>query len=56
METKFQIKSQIKEQSLKKYGQKGVQDKKLKENPKYKQITKVIAPGNTIKSNQFLSD
>ena len=39
-----------------KYGDKGGQDKKLKENPKYKQITKVIDTGSTIKSNQFMSD
>ena len=39
-----------------KYGEKGGQNKKLKENPKYKQITKVIDTGNKIKSNQFMSD
>ena len=38
-----------------KYGDKGGQDKKLKENPKYKPITKVIDTGR-IKSNQFMSD
>ena len=39
-----------------KYGDKGAQDKKLKENPKYKQISKVVDTGNTIKSSQFMSD
>ena len=39
-----------------KYGDKSAQEKKLKENPKYKQISKVIDTGNTIKSNQFMSD
>lgn len=39
-----------------KYGDKGGQDRKLKENPKYKQITKVIDTGNTINNKQFMSD
>jgi len=39
-----------------KYGDKGGQDRKLKENPKYKQITKVIDIGNTINNKQFMSD
>ena len=39
-----------------KFGDKGNQDKKLKENPKYKQISKVVDTGATIKNNQFMSD
>ena len=39
-----------------KYGDKTIQEKKLKENPKYKQISKVVDTGATIKNSQFMSD
>ncbi len=56
METRYMDKISDKRTIAQKFGDKGGQDKKLKENPKYKQITKVIDTGNTIKSNQFMSD
>ena len=56
METRYMDKLSDKRTIAQKYGDKGGQDKKLKENPKYKQITKVIDTGSTIKSNQFMSD
>ena len=56
METRYMDKISDKRTIAQKYGDKGGQDKKLKENPKYKQITKVIDTGSTIKSNQFMSD
>ena len=39
-----------------KFGDKTIQEKKLKENPKYKQIAKVVDTGSTIKNTQFVSD
>ena len=39
-----------------KFGDKTIQDKKLKENPKYKQVSKVVDTGSTIKNSQFMSD
>ena len=39
-----------------KFGDKTIQEKKLKENPKYKQIAKVVDTGSTIKNTQFISD
>ena len=39
-----------------KFGDKTIQEKKLKENPKYKQISKVVDTGSTIKNSQFMSD
>ena len=39
-----------------KFGDKTIQEKKLKENPKYKQISKVVDTGATIKNSQFMSD
>ena len=39
-----------------KFGDKTIQEKKLKENPKYKQVSKVIDTGTTIKNSQFMSD
>ena len=56
METRYMDKISDKRTIAQKYGDKSAQDKKLKENPKYKQITKVIDTGNTIKSTQFMSD
>ena len=56
METRYMDKISDKRTIAQKYGEKGGQDKKLKENPKYKDITKVIDTGSTIKSNQFMSD
>ena len=56
METRYMDKISDKRTIAQKYGDKGAQDKKLKENPKYKQISKVIDTGNTIKSSQFMSD
>ena len=56
METRYMDKISDKRTIAQKYGDKGAQDKKLKENPKYKQISKVVDTGNTIKSSQFMSD
>ena len=56
METRYLDKISDKRTIAQKYGDKGAQEKKLKENPKYKQISKVVDTGNTIKSNQFMSD
>ena len=56
METRYMDKISDKRTIAQKYGDKSAQEKKLKENPKYKQISKVIDTGNTIKSNQFMSD
>jgi len=56
METRYMDKISDKRTIAQKYGDKGVQDRKLKENPKYKQITKVIDTGNTINNKQFMSD
>ena len=56
METRYMDKISDKRTIAQKYGDKGAQEKKLKENPKYKQISKVVDTGNTIKSNQFMSD
>ena len=39
-----------------KFGDKTIQEKKLKENPKYKQVSKVVDTGSTIKNSQFMSD
>ena len=39
-----------------KYGINGGAEKKLAANPKYKDISKIVDTGNTIKSNQFMSD
>jgi len=39
-----------------KFGDKSIQEKKLKENPKYKQVSKVVDTGSTIKNTQFMSD
>ena len=56
METRYMDKISDKRTIAQKYGDKGGQDRKLKENPKYKQITKVIDIGNTINNKQFMSD
>ena len=56
METRYIDKISDKRTIAQKYGDKGGQDRKLKENPKYKQITKVIDTGNTINNKQFTSD
>jgi len=56
METRYMDKISDKRTIAQKFGEKGGQEKKLKENPKYKQISKVIDTGSTIKSNQFMSD
>ena len=56
METRYMDKISDKRTIAQKFGEKGGQEKKLKENPKYKNISKVIDTGNTIKSNQFMSD
>ena len=46
METRNIDKISDKRAIAQKYGDKGGQDRKLKENPKYKQITKVINTRN----------
>jgi centrosomal protein CEP41 len=56
METRYMDKISDKRTIAQKYGDKGGQDRKIKENPKYKQITKVIDTGNTINNKQFMSD
>ena len=56
METRYMDKLSDKRTIAQKFGDKGNQDKKLKENPKYKQISKVVDTGATIKNNQFMSD
>ena len=56
METRYMDKISDKRTIAQKYGDKGAQEKKLKENPKYKQISKIVDTGSTIKSNQFMSD
>jgi len=56
METRYMDKISDKRTIAQKFGEKGGQDKKLKENPKYKQISKVVDTGSTIKSNHFMSD
>ena len=56
METRYMDKISDKRTIAQKFGEKGGQEKKLKENPKYKQITKIVDTGSTIKSNQFMSD
>ena len=56
METRYMDKISDKRTIAQKFGDKGGQEKKLKENPKYKNISKVVDTGNTIKSNQFMSD
>ena len=56
METRYMDKISDKRTIAQKFGEKGGQEKKLKENTKYKQISKVVDTGSTIKSNQFMSD
>ena len=56
METRYMDKISDKRTIAQKFGDKTIQEKKLKENPKYKQISKVIDTGSTIKNTQFMSD
>ena len=56
METRYMDKISDKRTIAQKYGDKTIQEKKLKENPKYKQISKVVDTGATIKNSQFMSD
>jgi centrosomal protein CEP41 len=56
MEVRYMDKLSDKRTIAQKYGEKGVQDKKLKENPNYKHVTKVVDTGNTINQKQFMSD
>ena len=56
METRYADKISDKRTIAQKYGVNGGVEKKMSSNPKYKDITKVIDTGNTIKSNQFMSD
>lgn len=56
METRYADKMSDKRTIAEKYGNKDTADKKTKINPKYKDIKKTIDSGNTIKSNQFMSD
>jgi centrosomal protein CEP41 len=56
MEVRYMDKLSDKRTIAQKYGDKGVQDKKLKENPNYKHVTKVVDTGNTINQKQFMSD
>jgi centrosomal protein CEP41 len=56
METRYMDKISDKRTIAQKFGDKTIQEKKLKENPKYKQIAKVVDTGSTIKNTQFVSD
>jgi centrosomal protein CEP41 len=56
METRYMDKISDKRTIAQKFGDKTIQEKKLKENPKYKQIAKVVDTGSTIKNTQFISD
>ena len=56
METRYMDKLSDKRTIAQKFGDKTIQEKKLKENPKYKQVSKVIDTGTTIKNSQFMSD
>ena len=56
METRYMDKLSDKRTIAQKFGDKTIQDKKLKENPKYKQVSKVVDTGSTIKNSQFMSD
>ena len=56
METRYMDKISDKRTIAQKFGDKTIQEKKLKENPKYKQISKVVDTGSTIKNSQFMSD
>ena len=56
METRYMDKISDKRTIAQKFGDKSIQEKKLKENPKYKQVSKVVDTGSTIKNTQFMSD
>jgi centrosomal protein CEP41 len=56
MEVRYMDKLSDKRTIAQKFGDKGIQDKKLKENQNYKHITKVVDTGNTINKKQFMSD
>ena len=56
MDTRYMDKISDKRTIAQKFGDKTIQEKKLKENPKYKQISKVVDTGSTIKNSQFMSD
>lgn len=56
METRYMDKISDKRTIAQKFGDKTIQEKKLKENPKYKQVAKVVDTGSTIKNTQFMSD
>ena len=56
METRYSDRMADKRTIAQKFGDKTIQEKKLKENPKYKQVSKVVDTGSTIKNSQFMSD
>ena len=56
MEVRYMDKLSDKRTIAQKFGDKGFQDKKLKENQNYKHITKVVDTGSTINKKQFMSD
>ena len=56
METRYSDKMADKRTIAQKYGNKELMDKKLKPNPKYKNIGKVIDTGSTINNVAFISD
>ena len=56
METRYMDKISDKRTIAQKFGDKTIQEKKLKENPKYKQVSKVVDTGLTIKNTQLMSD
>ncbi len=56
METRYSDRMADKRTIAQKYGNKELMDKKLKPNPKYKNIGKVIDTGSTINNVAFISD
>ena len=56
METRYSDRMADKRTIAQKYGNKELMDKKLKPNPKYKNVSKVIDTGSTINNVAFISD
>ena len=56
METQYSERMADKRTIAQKYGNKELMDKKLKPNPKYKNVSKVIDTGSTINNVAFISD
>jgi len=56
MEVNYMDRISDKRTIAERYGDKEAQETKLKENPNYKHITKIVDTGNTINKKQFMSD